>query len=110
MTTREHGTIVITGGASGIGAATAHDMVAAGAHVALLDINAGLAQQTAEALGPKTSYYEVDATDEAAVAAVGEQIAASGYPTFDGSRCLSRPGTARACHRRHARQRIFAHS
>ncbi len=84
MTTREHGTIVITGGASGIGAATAHDMVATGAHVALLDINAGLAQQTAEALGPKASYYEVDATDEAAVAAVGEQIAASGYPPVTG--------------------------
>lgn len=42
---------IITGGASGLGAATAQAFVTAGAKVALLDINLAAAQQVADKLG-----------------------------------------------------------
>ncbi len=55
-------TAIITGGASGLGAATAEAFAAAGAKVALLDINVGAAEQIAGKLGGIA--VKCDVTDE----------------------------------------------
>lgn len=58
---------IVTGAASGIGAACAKAFAEAGAHVAMLDVNGpGLGRQAAEIAG-KTSTHELDLTDESAV-------------------------------------------
>jgi NAD(P)-dependent dehydrogenase (short-subunit alcohol dehydrogenase family) len=49
--------VVITGGASGIGQATAEAFVAAGAHVVLLDRDAPRLTATAATLGAATAIY-----------------------------------------------------
>jgi NAD(P)-dependent dehydrogenase (short-subunit alcohol dehydrogenase family) len=55
-------TAVITGGASGLGAATAQIFAAAGARVALLDLNIAAAEQLAAKLGGMAA--KCDVTDE----------------------------------------------
>lgn len=57
---------VITGGASGMGAATARALATAGAKVALLDINKDNAQKIADEIGGIA--LECDVTDSASVA------------------------------------------
>lgn len=59
---------VITGGASGLGLAVARRLVAAGGHVALLDVNGEAGETIADALGPAATFRAVDVRDEAAVA------------------------------------------
>jgi NAD(P)-dependent dehydrogenase (short-subunit alcohol dehydrogenase family) len=44
-------TAIVTGGASGMGAATARLLAQAGAHVFIVDVNAALAQHTAQDIG-----------------------------------------------------------
>jgi NAD(P)-dependent dehydrogenase (short-subunit alcohol dehydrogenase family) len=58
---------IITGGASGIGAATASAFAQKGAKTALLDINIGLAQKTADSLSEAIA-IECDVTQEDSVA------------------------------------------
>jgi NAD(P)-dependent dehydrogenase (short-subunit alcohol dehydrogenase family) len=58
----------ITGGADGIGRATAVALIEQGAAVVLLDRNEELAVNTADGLGEKASALVLDVTDEAAVA------------------------------------------
>jgi NAD(P)-dependent dehydrogenase (short-subunit alcohol dehydrogenase family) len=53
---------IITGGASGLGAATAQALANAGAKVALLDVNVAVAQQTADKIGGIA--VKCDVTDE----------------------------------------------
>ena len=63
---------LITGAASGIGRASALAFAAAGASVALVDIDAGGLADTAAAarkLGPATELIQADVTDLAAVTA-----------------------------------------
>jgi NAD(P)-dependent dehydrogenase (short-subunit alcohol dehydrogenase family) len=60
---------VITGGARGIGRATAEAFAAAGARVVLADRDGGEARSTAEALGRGAEGHALDVTDEAAVEA-----------------------------------------
>ena len=60
---------VITGGASGLGYATADRIVAAGGQVVLLDINDDLGQESASNLGDRASYIGTDVADEASVKA-----------------------------------------
>jgi NAD(P)-dependent dehydrogenase (short-subunit alcohol dehydrogenase family) len=55
--------VVITGGARGIGRATAAALIAQGARVAIGDIDAPLAQQTAAELGSGTLGLALDVTD-----------------------------------------------
>lgn len=66
-------TFLITGGASGLGAATAALLVEAGAYVALVDLNADALQERVSALGASARAYVADIADEqqasAAVAA-----------------------------------------
>ena len=58
---------VITGGASGLGLATAERVVAAGGRVALLDVNEEQGNASAGALGDRAVFIKTDVSDEAAV-------------------------------------------
>ena len=55
---------VVTGGASGLGAATAQHLVAQGAKVILVDMNQELGQQLQQQLGENADFVAVDVTDE----------------------------------------------
>lgn len=57
-------TFMITGGASGLGAATAAMLIEAGANVALVDLNAEALQQQVSALGAQARAYVADIADE----------------------------------------------
>jgi NAD(P)-dependent dehydrogenase (short-subunit alcohol dehydrogenase family) len=64
---------VITGGASGLGLATAQRVVDAGGHVVLFDINAEHGEAAAGKLGERAAFIRTDVSDEASVrAAVGQ--------------------------------------
>lgn len=67
---------IVTGGAQGIGRAVAERLLASGAQVALWDRDAGLANETAAALGQGSIALAVDVTDYAAVAAATSETAA----------------------------------
>jgi NAD(P)-dependent dehydrogenase (short-subunit alcohol dehydrogenase family) len=73
---------VVTGGASGIGAATVWEFAAEGAAVAIFDINAALGEELAEALraaGHTAEFFQVDVSDkEVCVQAVQEFAARHG--------------------------------
>jgi NAD(P)-dependent dehydrogenase (short-subunit alcohol dehydrogenase family) len=61
--------VAITGGARGIGRATAAALIAAGARVAIGDIDGPLAERTATELGSGTIGLPLDVTDRASFAA-----------------------------------------
>lgn len=58
---------VITGGASGLGRATAEAVVRGGGKVALFDLNEDLGKKTASELGANAVAYKVNVVDEASV-------------------------------------------
>ena len=60
---------VVTGGASGLGLATAQMLVTAGGRVALFDVNAQAGAEAARALGSASTFYQVDVASETAVTA-----------------------------------------
>ena len=60
---------VVTGGASGIGAATVRRFVAEGARVVIADIQDDLGEQLSAELGEVTRFVVCDVTEEAAIAA-----------------------------------------
>jgi NAD(P)-dependent dehydrogenase (short-subunit alcohol dehydrogenase family) len=60
-------TAFITGGASGLGLATARNFVAAGANVLLYDLNSEALEQAAGEFGGKAAWHAGDVVDEAAV-------------------------------------------
>ena len=60
---------VITGGVSGLGLAVARRLVASGAQVALLDVNAERAQAALAELGGTAHFFRTDVTSEENVAA-----------------------------------------
>jgi NADP-dependent 3-hydroxy acid dehydrogenase YdfG len=57
--------VAITGGARGIGRATAEALAREGARVAIGDLDADLARRTAEEIGPAASAFALDVTDRA---------------------------------------------
>lgn len=61
---------IVTGGASGLGGATAARLARAGAKVAIFDLNADLGESHAAAIGG--TFFKVDVTDEPAVEAAIE--------------------------------------
>nr|ART37513.1 E299 [uncultured bacterium] len=70
---------VVTGGASGLGLATAGRVIAAGGQALLLDVNADAGAAAVAALGPQAQFRAVDVTDGAALeAALDDGLAALG--------------------------------
>jgi NADP-dependent 3-hydroxy acid dehydrogenase YdfG len=70
-----HGKVVaITGGARGIGKATAAALVREGAKVAIGDIDRKLAERTAEELGAETLALDLDVTSRESFAAFLDQV------------------------------------
>jgi NAD(P)-dependent dehydrogenase (short-subunit alcohol dehydrogenase family) len=63
---------LITGGASGMGLASAHRLVAEGARVVIADQHEALARAAADEIGASASAVYVDVTDEAAMASAVE--------------------------------------
>jgi NAD(P)-dependent dehydrogenase (short-subunit alcohol dehydrogenase family) len=71
--------VIVTGGASGIGAATAREFSAEGAAVVLFDINAVGGERQAAGLrsdGFKAAFFQVDVSDGAACKQAVDQVAA----------------------------------
>src|SRR5215471_11501571 len=66
--------VVVTGGASGIGAATCRAFAREGARVAVVDINGEGAEDVAAALGRPATAHTADVTDPAAVAAMAADV------------------------------------
>ncbi len=60
-------TAFITGGASGLGLATAQNFVAAGANVMLYDLNAESLEKVATEIGDQAAWHAGDVTDEVSV-------------------------------------------
>jgi len=67
---------VISGGASGLGQATAARLVAGGAQVALLDVQDELGRQAAGTFGGVASFHHCDVTNEADVDGAAQAAAA----------------------------------
>lgn len=67
---------VVTGGASGIGAATVQRLVQEGARVVIADVQEGPGQALATRLGPAATFLRTDVTKEAEVAAAVDAGAA----------------------------------
>lgn len=89
-------TAVVTGGASGIGAATARRFAAAGLRVALLDVNRDAGAALARELGGGASFHACDVGDAAAVEAVAAAVAAEGPPAsilFTSAGLIANPET-----------------
>lgn len=61
---------VITGGASGLGFATAERVVGTGGRAVLLDINEDQGARSAKALGERATFLRVDVADESSVRSV----------------------------------------
>jgi NAD(P)-dependent dehydrogenase (short-subunit alcohol dehydrogenase family) len=66
---------VVTGGASGLGFATAQRVIDAGGQVVLFDINDELGAESAAKLGERASYLNTNVSDEASVQASIRQAA-----------------------------------
>ncbi len=60
---------LITGGAAGIGKATAKRFIEEGAKVVICDVNQEAGEATVQELGPDAAFYHVDVTDRQAVQA-----------------------------------------
>jgi 3-hydroxyacyl-CoA dehydrogenase / 3-hydroxy-2-methylbutyryl-CoA dehydrogenase len=69
---------LVAGGASGLGAATARRLHAAGARVVIADLNAERGGAQASELGEGAKFVEADVTDEAAVRSAVDAAAAEG--------------------------------
>jgi len=68
---------IVTGAGGAIGAATARALAAAGAEVALLDVNEEAARTAAKTIGGAALAVACDVTDAASVRAAFDQVAAS---------------------------------
>lgn len=60
-------TAIVTGGASGLGAATVERYIADGANVAIFDLNEQAGNAMADKLGPAAAYFNVNVSDEESV-------------------------------------------
>jgi NAD(P)-dependent dehydrogenase (short-subunit alcohol dehydrogenase family) len=77
-------TFLISGGASGLGAACARTLAAAGGNVVIADLNKDAGERLAAELGGRARFAPADVTDEAGVrAAVG--LAASSFGALHGA-------------------------
>ena len=62
-------TFIVTGGGSGLGAATARALIDAGGHVVIADINPAAGEAALAALGARAHFIRTDVTDEASAQA-----------------------------------------
>lgn len=69
---------LVTGGASGLGNATARNLIEAGAEVFIVDLPGEAGEKAAAELGPQAHFLGADVTDEAAVRTAVEQASAAG--------------------------------
>src|SRR6201985_3348908 len=76
---------VISGGASGLGEATARVLAAAGATVVIADLNEDRGKQIADEIGGP--FARTDVTDEASVQAAVDLAVATGEPLRAGVSC-----------------------
>jgi NAD(P)-dependent dehydrogenase (short-subunit alcohol dehydrogenase family) len=74
----ENNVFLVTGGASGLGAATARMIVANGGRVVVADVREEEGKAFAAELGPNARFCRTDVTDEASVAAAVDMAAGSG--------------------------------
>lgn len=65
---------IVTGGASGLGEATARALAAAGAKVAIWDMNEERGNAVAQELGENAYFTQLNVTDEAAVEAAVQEV------------------------------------
>jgi len=72
---------IVTGGAQGIGRSIVERLVASGANVEIWDLDAGLAGETAKAVGGNVSARGIDVTDAGAVAQAAQASASDLGPT-----------------------------
>jgi NAD(P)-dependent dehydrogenase (short-subunit alcohol dehydrogenase family) len=83
MTELDQKVIVVAGGATGIGAETARQLVAAGAKVIVGDINEEGGRRTAEAIGEGARFVAFDISDEESVKALIDTAVAT-FGRLDG--------------------------
>ena len=91
-----HASALVTGGASGLGAATSRRLAKAGAHVVVLDLNEELGQEFAAEIGG--TFAHGDVTDPAAVDAALDLAEAQG-PLRALVHCAGKGGTVRLVNR-----------
>jgi NAD(P)-dependent dehydrogenase (short-subunit alcohol dehydrogenase family) len=84
--------VIVTGGASGLGGATAEAVVAGGGKVIIADVNATLGEEKARALGAAARFVKCDVTSEADGQAVVD--AATAFGTLRGLVNCAGIGTA----------------
>jgi NAD(P)-dependent dehydrogenase (short-subunit alcohol dehydrogenase family) len=72
-------TVIVTGGASGLGEACVRQFISEGANAAVLDLNSEKGRRLDNELGSQVVYCETDVTDESSVqAAIDQTLAAFG--------------------------------
>lgn len=86
--------VLVAGGASGLGEATARALATAGASVVIADLNAAKGEALAAEIGAGARFVEADVTDEAAVSAAVERAAATGEDGLRVSVCCAGIGWA----------------
>jgi NAD(P)-dependent dehydrogenase (short-subunit alcohol dehydrogenase family) len=89
---------IVTGGASGLGLATARRLAARGAHVVLLDLPGSAGAAMADEIGGKTSFAAADVTDAEAVGTAVD-VACGQAPLRAVVHCAGRGGTVRVLER-----------
>jgi 3-hydroxyacyl-CoA dehydrogenase / 3-hydroxy-2-methylbutyryl-CoA dehydrogenase len=86
--------VLVAGGASGLGEATARALAAAGANVVIADLNAEKGEALAAELGAGATFVEADVTDEAALASAVERAVEVGGGGLRVSVCCAGIGWA----------------
>ena len=77
-------TFIVTGGASGLGRATAETIVGAGGNVVLLDVNGDTGRAAEQAMGAKAKFAQTDVTSEDQVRAAVD-LAVSSFGGLHGA-------------------------
>jgi NAD(P)-dependent dehydrogenase (short-subunit alcohol dehydrogenase family) len=88
------GTVVITGGASGLGLATAQRLSRRGVAVTIIDLSTSAGEEAAQALGSSAQFAAADVTDPTAVSVALDAAERQG-PIRGLVHCAGRGGTVR---------------
>jgi len=84
----EGSVFLITGGASGLGAATAQHLLKAGASVLLADLNSAGGEALADKLGPKAAFTRTDVVDDSSMQAAVD-LAVARFGALHGVICCA---------------------